>query len=413
MPNKGKTLRASDTVEISARSVTRDGYLVAPGVLARTGIQTYLAYELGGIDGLDPMQQLKLYRPPEEVFNPESISSFDSNPITIEHPPQGFVTSDNWQELAKGEVRDIRRGGADHLVGTLTVRSSDAITAIQSGKSQLSNGYTFTLDLTPGVTAAGEAYDGVQRGIRGNHLAIVDSARCGPACRILDHGPKGETNMPDATRKVIVDGIPMEVSDTAAAAIEKLTKERDAAVNSAAAATAKVNFQGKDYNPQELLALAKSQDEKIKGLEKDVMTPAARDAMVAEWVSLAADAKRLSPGLDTAGKTCLDIRKQVVADVTAKDPRAKAAVDAVLPGGMDTATPESMRSAFGVLAALGSPADAGVTNPAGTPATDAVSNALLGNGGSADSGGNQQQGSELVGRDAMLARQRDAFEGKN
>lgn len=391
-------VNANDAMEITSREITPEGFLVAPGVLARTGIQDYLAYELG-IEAADPMKRVRLYRPPEEVFNQDSMASFENKPITIEHPSDG-VTADNWQELAKGEVRDVKCFG-NLMQGTLIVKSKDAIEAIQSGKTQLSNGYTFMLDWSPGTTPDGKAYDGVQRNIRGNHLAIVDAARCGSACRISDSQPLGENTMADANlRKVTVDGIPLEVSETAAAAIDKLTKERDTAVKAAADASKKLQFNGKDHSPEELLKLANDQVAQIESLKKDVMTPAARDAMVNEWVKLAADAKRLAPEVTTDGKTCVAIRREVVTALAAKDAKAKAAVDALLAGKqINDAEPETIRAAFGVLSAMVEPA-------ATQQATDsaAAADALLG-------GKQQGQQVKLVGRDAMIARQQAAFRG--
>jgi len=50
----------------------------------------------------------------------------------------------------------------------------------------LSMGYTTDIDWTAGVTPKGEAYDGVQRNIRANHLAFVPQARGGEKLRFGD-----------------------------------------------------------------------------------------------------------------------------------------------------------------------------------------------------------------------------------
>lgn len=206
--------------------------------------------------------------------------------------------------------------------------------------------------------------------------------------------------MADANlRKVTVDGIPLEVSETAAAAIDKLTKERDTAVKAAADASKKLQFNGKDHSPEELLKLANDQVAQIESLKKDVMTPAARDAMVNEWVKLAADAKRLAPEVTTDGKTCVAIRREVVTALAAKDAKAKAAVDALLAGKqINDAEPETIRATFGVLSAMVEPTQQQATDSA------AAADALLG-------GKQQGQQVKLVGRDAMIARQQAAFRG--
>ncbi|MGB1276011.1 MAG: DUF2213 domain-containing protein, partial [Nannocystaceae bacterium] len=73
------------------------------------------------------------------------------------------------------------------LVEVMTDKAT--IEAIESGKRQVSNGYMADYDMTPGVTPDGQEYDAVQRNIRGNHIAIVDRARCGPVCAVADGIP--------------------------------------------------------------------------------------------------------------------------------------------------------------------------------------------------------------------------------
>lgn len=179
------TLNVCDRIGLTTRTVTEEGYLIVPSNLARTGVQEYRAFELGlDADGMDPMKVVRLHRPAEEVFNPDSMASFENKPVTLGHPDKP-VTSDNWAELAKGDVRDVRRAG-DLMTGKITVKSRSAIDAIEAGTVELSNGYTFKLDMTPGTAPDGQAYDAIQRNIRGNHVALVESARCGSVCRLGD-----------------------------------------------------------------------------------------------------------------------------------------------------------------------------------------------------------------------------------
>jgi hypothetical protein len=613
-----KTIQASDFMSLTSRHVTDEGYLVAPGNLARTGVQDYRAYELGlDADGMDPMKVIRLHRPPEEVFDAASMASFENKPITIEHPPVA-VTADNWADFAKGEVRDVGRSG-DLMTGTLVIRSKDAIEAVQSGKAQLSNGYTFELDMTPGTTADGRAYDGVQRNIRGNHVALVDAARCGSACRIVDSdegnwvtikgthvllgeggevlshnsgnlagksfpnaksttskGSGSESNAPkipeghhalqtplkieretekafgvatpgyhearatarydlkelsstqlemlrngssltwlpkshssahegyvvstspwlaskhglatkegaaarekafaagkerysklletakaagvkgvrermktstikekmrahglkvdsldmDSTedeaidymvsafdsgmryddayfltdegekkmviRRVTVDGIPLEVEDTAAEVIDTLIKQR----NEARDALTPLKTKAAEADGLKV-ALDKAHAD-IEALKKDVVTPEARDAMVAEWAKLIGDAKRLVPELTTDGKTCLAIRREVVATLAGKDATAKAVSDAVLAGkDVQTADAEVVRATFNALAA----AIKAEANDADVAVNDAaVADALTGDGKGAETK------TGLTGRDKFLARQSQAWQ---
>lgn len=407
-----KTIQARDFMSITSRQMTAEGYLVAPGNLARCGVQDYRAYELGlDADGMDPMKVIRLHRPPEEVFNPASMASFENKPITIEHPSVA-VTADNWRDLAAGEVRDVTRSG-ELMTGTLLVKAKDAIEALQAGKVQLSNGYTFELDMTPGQTADGRAYDGVQRNIRGNHVALVDAARCGSACRIADSQPtEGVTTMADAKRKVVVDGIPLEVDDTAAAAIDKLVKQLGDAVAAKDAAEKKIGGsitvtlgdKSITYTGPELIKVLDAKDAEIAQLKKDVVTPEARDAMVAEWSKLIGDAKRLVPELVADGKTCLAIRREVIGALVAKDATAKAVADAVLAGkALDAAEPDHVRATFNALAASVKTE----ANDAETRAADAaVADALTGEGKG------KETKTELTGRDKFMASSAQAWQQK-
>jgi hypothetical protein len=161
--------------------VTKDGYVVGRAKIARAGVQAY-----GGASvGRDDLAIVRIYRPEEEVFADAAMASLAHRPITLDHPDD-FVSAHNWKDLAVGNTggRVVRDG--DFVALDLALMDQAAIEAVQSGKRQLSVGYSCTLDFTAGITPGGEAYDAVQRNIRGNHLALVDVARAGPECRIGD-----------------------------------------------------------------------------------------------------------------------------------------------------------------------------------------------------------------------------------
>jgi len=338
---------ANDTIPLQKSKITEQGYLVADGIIARTGIQEYYGYEFG-LDGLKPNDIIRLYRPPSEVFAPDSLASFENAPITIGHPDVN-VTVDNWKEIAKGELTNVRKQNDSHVCGKLTVKDGTAISAIQNGKKQLSNGYSFTLDMTPGVIN-GQAYDGIQRNIRGNHLALVDRARCGSACSIIDNNPepitKGEPNMADITlRKMVVDGIPVEVSDAAAAVIEKLQKALDGKDADLVELTKSVETLTNDHS-----AKIAAKDAEIAELKKSVMTPHARDAMVAEWASLIGTAKKLKPEIEVVGKDCETVRREVVDFVMAQDNSMASVAKSIVKDG--TPSGDLLKIVFDAIAPL-------------------------------------------------------------
>lgn len=225
-----------DRGEILDQTVTPDGFVKVRARFARTGIQEYLAGEIGLTDR-KASERVKVYRPPDEVFNPVSMQTFSGVPVTNNHPSVMLDTS-NAKQYMVGFSGDTVVQDNEFLVGTITLTDKSVIAAIKDGKKELSNGYRADLDLTPGTTPDGIAYDAVQRNIRGNHIALVDMGRCGPACRIIDangsdmHDCKcgGKGDMPgDNLTSAVVDGISYQVSDQVAGVVAKLITDRDAA----------------------------------------------------------------------------------------------------------------------------------------------------------------------------------------
>lgn len=159
-----------------------DGSLLCKNVpIARTGTQLYGAEELPKLKA-NGAGEIRVERPAEEVFRPETIASFEGMTITLFHPDGEFVNPENWSELAKGHVQNVRRGeGADGdlLIADLLVKDQEAIDAIKAGMRELSCGYDADYEqIEPGR--------GVQRNIIGNHVALVDKGRAGFRCAIGD-----------------------------------------------------------------------------------------------------------------------------------------------------------------------------------------------------------------------------------
>jgi uncharacterized protein len=388
-----KRYNAVDTFATSDFIVTDSGFLIAPGNIARTGVQTYYAYEFG-LQDRDPKSKVVLYRPEEEVFDQASMSSFENAPVTINHPKE-WVTPANWSHLAKGEAVNISKVGNTFLKANIVVKSKDAIDLIKKGKKQLSNGYSFTLDWTPGVTPEGEKYDGVQKNIRGNHVAIVDQARCGSACRIFDNEPQTKTGGYMADRNIVVDGIPLEVNDAAAAVIEKLQKkitDQQGEITTLNQSVEKLTTDIKAVNDSHAVEMGE--------LKKQVMTPEQRDAMVADWAVLLEGATKLAPTVITKGKDCETIRREVLESVvSANDERAKL-VQAVV-SDLKVATGEQLKTAFSVALTA-----TGTQQAPNTSANDVGKHfKTVGEDQSAT-------GEQAVGRDSFLMKSANAWQGE-
>lgn len=153
-----------------------NGYLVTTARMGRVGSMQYLGEEIGKQSG----QVFDVYTDEQDLFNEETIKSFEGKPVTIEHPEEMEVNASNWKELSVGHISNIRRDG-DFLIGDVVINDTKAIQIVQKGKIELSFGYDAEL-----VEADGKIK---KVDIKGNHLAIVDEGRCGDKCKLGDGKP--------------------------------------------------------------------------------------------------------------------------------------------------------------------------------------------------------------------------------
>ena len=165
-----------DFAPITGCETTDEGYLRVWCRAARSGTQLYKR-----ADG----SQVREYRPPEEVGSPESLSTFGMKPATWGHPPV-LLDSANTGKFQVGYSGSQVRYNDGFVEVALVVTDQDAIKKVKSkDATEVSAGYKVDFDPTPGITPEGESYDGVQRNIRVNHIAIVPRGRAGPEVRLL------------------------------------------------------------------------------------------------------------------------------------------------------------------------------------------------------------------------------------
>ncbi len=176
----GERVTRRDSGALAKPEITSDGFLRVEGTIASPCI---LEYE--NPDGSTRHELLDA----ANLFDPVSVRSFSVLPLTNTHPTD-LLTPDTVAAHQVGTVGEPRRDG-DRLVSVLGVLTSEAIAAVQSGRAQLSCGYSAELDETPGehptlkcAQCGTNKYDGIQKDRRGNHIAVVDEARVGPNARI-------------------------------------------------------------------------------------------------------------------------------------------------------------------------------------------------------------------------------------
>jgi len=211
-----------DVAPIDKYEMTPEGYLRAWATIARTGVQHYTDAD-GSIR--------REYRPEIEVASPESLASFAGKAITLEHPPV-LLDSANTKDYQVGFSGTEVVYDNGFVRAVMTITDKDAIERIMRGDAkEVSAGYRVNYEAVPGVTDNGETYDGIQTEISGNHIAVVRRGRAGPQVKLhLDRLDAADPSLfspieePSMTAKVNFDGAEFEVSESVALAI---TKERD------------------------------------------------------------------------------------------------------------------------------------------------------------------------------------------
>lgn len=307
-------MQFTDAVTLSGTRQTGEGYLIADAKAVRSGIQLYAGLEVGKPE----LPVVRVYRSEAEVRSADSLRSFSHAPVTVDHPAVA-VTSENWKDLAVGEVSTAATWDGNRISLPLILKDKAAIAAVHAGKRELSAGYTCDLAFEAGVTADGQAYDAVQRNIRANHVAIVDRGRAGSECRIGDAEPhnwgaapisttdKETVTMTEALRTVVVDGLSVQTTDQGAQAIAKLQKDLESSVAKIAAndAAHQAVIAAKDAE------LAKK-DAALDAEKAKVLSDADLDKRVQDRADLVALATTIANDVKTAGLADAAIRKAVV-----------------------------------------------------------------------------------------------------
>lgn len=217
------------------------GYLRVRARTARTGLQKYRR-----ADGSVEVE----YRPEEEVAKPETLASFGMRPVTWKHPPC-LLDAENTKMFQIGHAGSHVHFSDGFVEVALVVTDKKAIDNIQRKDSpdhavEVSAGYRVDYDPTPGITPSGEPYDGVQRNIRVNHIAIVPKGRAGPEVRLLLDSLDStsavsfdqELLAPDSTSafstmstvRVNLDGVDVDVASDVAPLIQAFVRDSSRAI---------------------------------------------------------------------------------------------------------------------------------------------------------------------------------------
>ena len=314
------SMRFTDKASVGAVKQTAEGYLVATSRVARTGVQVYLARELGDIAkaaGFEPTDHVRVYRAPDQVFAADSLATITRLPITIDHPAEN-VTAENWADLAVGEVGDAYTKEGDWVVVNPMLKDAKGVQAAKTTHKEFSLGYSADIvKARDGVDADFEISQ-----IRYNHLALVPQARAGKEARIGDSWgasplkdfqqgiqPKTQGGLMPDLKTVVLGDKAVQVADTDVASIEGYKADMQRKLQDAEAAKKAVEA-AKDEEIGALKAdLKKAQDAAAIDI----------DALVAARAALLEIVKGLDESIEVDGKSDDDLRKEAVASKYGKE----------------------------------------------------------------------------------------------
>lgn len=251
----------------SARTRDKNGFLqVKTSNLTRDHVAPYYGREIPGWEErqLDPDRIYYGWRNPDELK--AALATFNGVPLLIEHK---FDSAEHPnKELRVGTVGTSAKWEPPYITNALSVWDEKAISAIEDGTLRdLSCGYRYKPDFTPGETPDGLAYDFVMRDIACNHVALVHEGRA-PYCYVSDEKPRGIT-MSEETK---VDGACDDFTEFARKTIDEsgveLTPEqKDALVRAFAESHAKYEESKADEAEQETEGTRDEEPAKPEGTE--------------------------------------------------------------------------------------------------------------------------------------------------
>lgn len=192
-----------------------NGYITIPNnPISKAGVFQYLGKNIS--PSLNPDEVYNVWRPEEELNNPDTIESFRLTPWIPEHVMLGSGFTPAEVVGVQGVTGETVEFLGDTLYSKLKLFGEDLKKLIKAGLKELSCGFRCAWIIKSGITPDGQPYDVIQTQIRGNHLASVDNARMGSDVRVamdravfaldsIDINPK--PNGEDMELKAIVEAL--------------------------------------------------------------------------------------------------------------------------------------------------------------------------------------------------------------
>lgn len=186
--------------------IDNDGMLRCTTNVLKSCVMDYGKQELNNNvpNHLKNRDVLRLYVPPDELEKETAISSLEGKPVSVDHIWQksgdvvsvGNVAGTPYYDSSSGMLK------ADILITDKKAQERITKYGLKNKLIEQSAAYTNKIDWTSGISPDGTAYDGVQRDLNYNHIALLEKGkgRAGEDVRILN---QGEKTMSDFTGLII------------------------------------------------------------------------------------------------------------------------------------------------------------------------------------------------------------------
>ena len=165
------------------------GFLRCTASILCAGVMTYQRSELESSNPPEGLAELRVYVSPEELADPEGISTLEGMPAVIGH---------TWQTSAGlsdcGSISGAPYIQENHLIADILLKQPEAVRRVMlpAGDPQrleeISSAGDWGIVWEAGISPAGEAYDGYFVKLRYNHVALLPpgAGRAGASVRIIN-----------------------------------------------------------------------------------------------------------------------------------------------------------------------------------------------------------------------------------
>lgn len=208
-------------------------------------------------------------------------------PVTWGHPPV-LLDAENTKQFQAGYSGSQIRFTDGFVEVALVVTDKEKIERInRRDATEVSAGYRVDYDPTPGMTPEGESYDGVQRNIRVNHIAIVPRGRAGPEVRLLldrmdaadavaipfeNQALQPQSIASPAMATVKLDGLEIDLPADAATAVQSYARDMERQLKAATTEldTTKSKLDSLEEDLETTILEKQEADEKVETLQRRV-----------------------------------------------------------------------------------------------------------------------------------------------